>query len=160
VDGVLTDGSIIYSDPRSETKRFHVRDGAALKLWQSLGKQSAILSGRRSPAVDARAQETGIDHVIQGAFHKLPAYKELLGRLGLKPEQVCFIGDDVPDLAVMRHCGLAVAVADSCPEVIGHAHFVTSSPGGHGAVRETAELVLRCQGQWQTVIGRYLAETL
>jgi 3-deoxy-D-manno-octulosonate 8-phosphate phosphatase (KDO 8-P phosphatase) len=160
VDGVLTDGRIVYADDGVEIKEFHVRDGAALKLWQREGKRAAILSGRQSRAVEVRAAELGIDPVVQGAAEKLPAYRAILAGTALAPEQVCYVADDVPDLPVLRHCGLAVAVADACPEVREDAHYVTRATGGRGAVREVVELILRCQGRWQHVVERYRGERL
>jgi YrbI family 3-deoxy-D-manno-octulosonate 8-phosphate phosphatase len=154
VDGVLTDGSIIYGDTDIEIKVFHVRDGAGLKLWQAAGKQAALISGRASRAVEVRAAEVGIGQVIQSAAEKLPAYRQVLAAAGVRPEQVCYLGDDVPDLPVLAQCGLAVAVADACPEVRAAAHYVTRAAGGRGAVREVIELILRCQGKWpRTVVS-------
>jgi 3-deoxy-D-manno-octulosonate 8-phosphate phosphatase (KDO 8-P phosphatase) len=160
VDGVLTDGGIIYSDDGAELKQFHVRDGSGLKIWQFVGKRSALITGRRSKLVEVRAAEVGIDPVIQGATEKMPAYRDLLQTGGWRPEQVCYIGDDVPDLPLLRHCGLAVAVADACPEVIADAHYVTRAAGGRGAVREAIELILRCQGHWQTIVERFRGTNL
>lgn len=158
VDGVLTDGGIIYSDAGSEIKKFHVRDGSGLKLWSWLGKKSAILSGRRVSVVDIRAAELDIGTVVQGERDKLPAYRRIVKEGGLEPAQVCFVGDDVPDLPVLRNSGLAVAVADACVDVQDAAHYVTRAPGGKGAVRETIELILRVQGLWVKVQERYANE--
>src|SRR5262245_26779880 len=155
VDGVLTDGSIVYTDNGVEVKAFHVRDGSALKLWQLEGKRAAVISGRTSRAVEVRAAELGIGPVIQGRADKLAAYRDLLAGLALRPEQACCVGDDLPDLPLLRNCGLAVAVADACPEVRADAHYLTRAPGGRGAVREVVELILRCQGRWQPGVGRY-----
>jgi 3-deoxy-D-manno-octulosonate 8-phosphate phosphatase (KDO 8-P phosphatase) len=155
VDGVLTDGGIIYTDEGEEIKQFHVRDGSALKFWQLAGKRAASLTGRTSRVVDVRAREIGIAPVIQGAADKLAAFQDLLRQLALAPQQVCFIGDDLPDLPVLRCCGLAIAVADACAEVRTEAHYVTRAPGGRGAVREGIELVLRAQGRWQAIVERY-----
>ena len=160
VDGVLTDGSIIYADDGVEVKAFHVRDGSGLKLWHQAGKRSALITGRSSPAVEVRAAELGVGFVTQGASAKLPAYRELLARAGARPEEVCYVGDDLPDLPPLRHCGLAVAVADACAEVRAEAHYVTRAPGGRGAVREAVELILRCQGHWQEVVARLPGERL
>jgi 3-deoxy-D-manno-octulosonate 8-phosphate phosphatase (KDO 8-P phosphatase) len=160
VDGVLTDGGIIYSDDGAELKQFHVRDGSALKIWQFVGKRAALITGRRSKLVDVRAAELGIDPVIQAAAEKMPAYRELLRAGGWRPEQVCYVGDDVPDLPVLCNCGLAVAVADAAPEVIAAAHYVARAAGGRGAVREAVELILRCQGHWQTIAERFRGEKL
>jgi 3-deoxy-D-manno-octulosonate 8-phosphate phosphatase (KDO 8-P phosphatase) len=160
VDGVLTDGGIIYSDQDEELKRFHVRDGSGLKIWQFVGKRTALITGRQSRVVARRGEELGIDPVIQGASEKMPAYRQLLSAGGWRPEQVCYVGDDVPDVPVLRNCGLAVAVADACPEVLADAHYVTQARGGHGAVREAIELVLHCQGHWQKIVERFRGESL
>lgn len=152
VDGVLTDGSIVYGDANDELKRFHVRDGSGLKLWQSAGKQTAILSGRSSLAVERRAAELGITTVIQGEPAKRRAYQRILAAHGARSDQACYMGDDLPDLPLLRECGLAVAVADACPEVVAAAHYVTRAAGGRGAVRETIELILRCQERWQQLV--------
>jgi 3-deoxy-D-manno-octulosonate 8-phosphate phosphatase (KDO 8-P phosphatase) len=154
VDGVLTDGGILYADDGTELKRFHVRDGSALKLWRSVGKRAAVISGRRSPVVERRAAELGLHPVIQGAEHKLEALAFILRATGLRPEQVCAVGDDLPDLPVLRHCGLAVAVADACREVRADAHHVTAAPGGRGAVREVVEWLLTAQGHWAGLVER------
>jgi YrbI family 3-deoxy-D-manno-octulosonate 8-phosphate phosphatase len=155
VDGTLTSGGIVYADDGPEWKQFHVRDGSGLKIWQYLGKKSAILTGRTSSIVDRRAAEVGVEVVIQGAPDKMPAYRRLLQDQGLRPEQVCCVGDDVPDLPVMRNCGLAVAVADACPDVLAASHYVTRAAGGRGAVRETLEMILHCQGMWQKLLERF-----
>jgi 3-deoxy-D-manno-octulosonate 8-phosphate phosphatase (KDO 8-P phosphatase) len=155
VDGVLTDGSITYGSDGSELKTFHVRDGSGLKLWEQAGHRAAIITGRSSPIIERRAAELGIATVVQGAADKLAALQNVLAACRLAPEQACYIGDDLPDLAVMRFCGLAVAVADACSETRGAAHLVTQASGGRGAVREVIELVLRCQGRWQKLVQRY-----
>lgn len=155
VDGVLTDGSIVYSDSGEELKRFHVRDGSGLKIWHWLGKRSAVISGRTSPVVVVRAVELGSAPVVQGAADKLPAYQQLLAECGLASERVCSVGDDLPDVPLLKRSGLAVAVADACPEARAAAHYVTRAPGGRGAVREVVELLLRSQGQWPKVLERF-----
>jgi 3-deoxy-D-manno-octulosonate 8-phosphate phosphatase (KDO 8-P phosphatase) len=155
VDGVLTDGSVIYADDGTELKRFHVRDGSGLKLWHTAGKRSAIISGRKSAVVERRAAELGIRPVVQGRDDKLAAFTEVLAATGLRPEQVCAIGDDLPDLPVMSRCGLAVTVADGCPEAKALAHFVTGVPGGRGAVREAIEWLLKTQDRWAELTARY-----
>jgi YrbI family 3-deoxy-D-manno-octulosonate 8-phosphate phosphatase len=158
VDGVLTDGGITYADDGRELKQFHVRDGSGLKFWQYVGKKAAILTGRTSAIVDHRAAEVGVEVVIQGATNKMPSYRRLLQERGVEPRQVCYVGDDTPDLPVMRNCGLAVAVADACPDVLAVAHHVTRAAGGRGAVRETLEMILRCQGLWQKLLERIESE--
>ncbi|MFL5245587.1 MAG: KdsC family phosphatase [Gemmataceae bacterium] len=160
VDGVLTAGGITYADDGKELKTFHVRDGSGLKIWEYLGKRSAIISGRLSRVVEIRAAEVGVATVIQGAMHKMPAYRKLLKETGLKPHQVCFVGDDAPDLPILRNCGLAIAPADACPDVLQAVHLVTIRRGGEGAVREVIELILRCQGLWQEFIEGLDGQTL
>ncbi|MBP3957055.1 HAD-IIIA family hydrolase [Gemmata sp. G18] len=155
VDGVLTDGRVVYADDGRELKFFHVRDGSGLKLWRAAGKRAAIVSGRDSRAVERRAAELGIHPVLQGRENKLRAFEDVLAQTGLNPEQVCAIGDDLPDVPVLRRCGLAAAVADACPEARAAAHYVTAVPGGHGAVRELIEWLLRAQGRWAEVTAGY-----
>jgi len=155
VDGVLTDGSITYSDSGEELKRFHVRDGAGVKLWTAAGKRVAIVSGRSSPSVIRRASELGITTILQGQEDKVKALAEVLAETGLVEDQVCAIGDDLPDLPVLKRVGVPVAVADAATEVRLTAQFVTIQPGGHGAVRETIEWLLKRQGRWDDVIRRF-----
>lgn len=155
VDGVLTDGSIEYLDDGREVKRFHVRDGSGLKLWHAAGKRSAIVSGRSSRAVERRAAELGLAPVLQGRDDKLQALTEVLAATGLAPEQVCAIGDDLPDVPVLRRCGLAVAVADGCAEARAAAHYTTAVPGGRGAARDAIEWLLKLQGRWDELTARY-----
>ena len=139
-----------------EIKQFHVRDGSGLKFWHGLGKRSAIISGRTSPAVERRApRNSGIAPVFQGCADKLPALEALLSETRVRPEQVCAIGDDLPDLPVLRRCGLAVAVADACAEVRAAADFTTPSTGGHGAVRDAIEWLLKLQGHWDGVVAGF-----
>lgn len=156
VDGVLTDGGVVYLDDGRELKRFHVRDGSGLKLWRAAGKRAAIVSGRSSPAVERRAAELGLAPVLQGRDDKRAALDEVLRLTGLAPEQVCAIGDDLPDVPVLRACGLAVAVRDACPEARDAAHHVTAAPGGHGAARDAVEWLLKLQGRWADVTARYV----
>jgi len=156
VDGVLTDGSVIYAGAEVEVKAFHVRDGAGLKIWHQEGKRAALITGRQSSAVERRAAELAVAPALQGVADKLLALRQLLAATGRTAEEVCVIGDDLPDLPMLRRVGLAVAVADACPEVRAAAHYVTRTPGGRGAVRETIELILHCQGAWQQVIERLL----
>lgn len=154
VDGVLTDGSIVYDDKGTEFKRFHVRDGSGLKFWQLAGKRAAILSGRRAAAVDIRAAELGIAPVIQGRPEKGPAFEEILAAMNTRAEQVCAIGDDLPDLAVFRRCGVRIAVADACAELRDAADYVTALPGGRGAIRDAIEWILKRQNRWDAIVER------
>jgi 3-deoxy-D-manno-octulosonate 8-phosphate phosphatase (KDO 8-P phosphatase) len=155
VDGVLTDGGVVYLDDGRELKRFHVRDGSGLKLWRAAGRRAAIVSGRSSPAVERRATELGISPVLQGRDDKPAAFEEVLHATGLRPEQVCAVGDDLPDVPVLRRCGLGIAVSDACAEARAVAHYVTAVPGGHGAVRDAIEWLLKLQGRWAELVARY-----
>jgi 3-deoxy-D-manno-octulosonate 8-phosphate phosphatase (KDO 8-P phosphatase) len=148
VDGVLTAGGISYGSPELEIKTFHVRDGSAFKIWHRAGKRSGLITGRSSPLVELRAAELGIGFVVQGAADKEPAYRRMLVEAGVTDEAVCYVGDDLPDVPPLRDCGLAVAVADACSEARTVAHYITQAAGGRGGVRETIELILRCQGHW------------
>ncbi|HTY48378.1 MAG TPA: HAD hydrolase family protein [Steroidobacteraceae bacterium] len=142
VDGVLTDGRLWFGARGEALKSFHVRDGFGLKALQGAGVQVAVLSGRRSPAVRSRCRELGIRHLIQGSGDKLADFARLARRLRLCAAQCACIGDDVPDVPLMRTVGLAFAVADAHAEARAAAHRVTRLPGGHGAVREVCDLLL------------------
>ena len=141
VDGVWTDGSLDYG-PDGERKRFNVRDGLAVKLLRKAGIEVALLSGRRSEAVERRAVELGVAHRLLGIDNKLPALKALLKQLQVEPPQVAYMGDDRIDLEAMAEVGLAVAPADAVPEVLAVADWTTAAKGGHGAVREFVERLL------------------
>ena len=153
VDGVLTDGGIIFDNQGIEIKRFHTRDGFGIKLWRRAGFHFGVLTARTSHIVKIRAAELGIDVLRQGFENKLPVAREIFAELRLKPEQVAYIGDDLPDLAVMRQVGLPIAVADAVEEVRAGAAYVTAIPGGQGAVREAIELVLKAKGLWEDVVA-------
>lgn len=155
VDGVLTDGGIIYSDAGEELKRFHVRDGSGLKVWRQAGMRAAIVTGRASAAVDRRAAELGVAPVLQKREDKAAAFAEVLALTGATADRVCAIGDDLADLPVLAAAGVAVAVADACPEVRAAADYVTAVPGGYGAVRDAVEWLLKLQGRWDGLVGRY-----
>ncbi len=158
VDGVLTDGRIVYTDAGEEIKAFHVRDGSGLKFWEAEGKKSGIITGRRSAIVERRAKELGIAHVTQGVSDKKAALVTMLAELGVSAERVAAVGDDIVDVPVLRTCGLAVAVADACAEAKEDADYVTEAPGGRGAVREVIELILRAQGRWPAIVARLRGE--
>jgi len=155
VDGVLTDGGIILCDDGTEAKRFHVWDGTGIKYLLRSGIEVAFLTGRESPVVVRRARELGVRHVRQGAKDKLPAYEELLAAMGVGDAEVCYVGDDLPDIPVMQRAGFAVAVSNAREEVRAVADHVTAAPGGQGAVRELAEFVLKAQGKWAALVARY-----
>lgn len=155
VDGVLTDGGIIYDNQGIESKRFHVRDGLGVRLWKRAGFRFGILTARSSHIVKLRSSELDLDVVRQGFEDKLPACREVMAQFDLQPEQVCFIGDDLTDLPVMRHVGLAVAVADAVDEVRQAAQFVTERLGGQGAVREAIEKMLKAKNRWDDLVRKY-----
>ncbi len=155
VDGVMTDGTLFVSDKGESFKPFNILDGLGLKLLKSSGVATGILTGRSSDAVRVRAGELDIDHLIQGAADKLHAYVDLRQRLGLEDEHVCYMGDDLPDLPVLRRCGLALSPPDAVDEVRNEVHFVTKTGGGQGAVREACELIMQAQGTWAAHVGPY-----
>jgi 3-deoxy-D-manno-octulosonate 8-phosphate phosphatase (KDO 8-P phosphatase) len=153
VDGVMTDGRIVLDDHGVETKHFHVRDGLAFSLWHKAGKQSAILSGRKSPSVNLRAADLKIAHVFLGIEQKDGPLRTLITQLGLSSRQVCYVGDDLPDLLAFSIVGLAVCPIDAAAEVKAAAHVVTQAAGGYGTIREIVELILKSQGSWLNLIS-------
>ncbi|MFH1731901.1 MAG: HAD-IIIA family hydrolase [Planctomycetota bacterium] len=157
VDGVLTDGSMIFNADGTESKTFNVRDGSGIKYLMRSGIETALLSARECAAVRRRAESLGISHCITGALDKLPAYRSLLEKAGLSDADVCYVGDDLTDIPPMRAAGFPVAVADAAREVKHAAAYVTETRGGRGAVREVAEMILQAQGKWEGVMERYLA---
>jgi YrbI family 3-deoxy-D-manno-octulosonate 8-phosphate phosphatase len=157
VDGVQTDGGVIFDNQGTESKRFHIRDGLGIKLWLRAGHRFGLVTGRSSHIVQLRANELGIDIVRQGVVEKLPAVKQIAQELRLGLEQVCYLGDDLPDLPAMRAVGLGVAVADASEEVRSAAHHVTQLPGGFGAVREMVEMILKGQRRWDDLVQKYVS---
>ncbi|MHC4910690.1 MAG: KdsC family phosphatase [Planctomycetota bacterium] len=155
VDGVLTDGSILIDDHGVETKRFHVRDGTALRLWMDSGRELAIITGRSGVAVRHRAAELGITRVLQGVADKQVAFGAVLDDLGLLASQSAMLGDDLPDLPILHLAGYPMAVADAVPEVREAADYVTIRPGGRGAVREAIEHLLKGADVWDDLIARF-----
>lgn len=155
VDGVLTDGSVVYAEYGDELKRFDVQDGAALVWWHLSGLKTAIISGRKSRAVARRAKELRIDHLTQGVIQKLPVYERLLKRWRISDAQVCVMGDDLPELPLLRRAGLSVAVANAVEEVKTGCHYVTQRPGGYGAVREIITAIFQAKGIWEDWLDRY-----
>ncbi len=153
VDGVLTDGRIVLNGAGDEWKAFHARDGLAVALLRQAGLRSGVLSGRRSPAVDRRAAELGMDVVRQGAREKLPVFEALLGEQGLAAHEVAFVGDDLADVPVMRACGLSAAPADAPFEVRNQAFMSLALAGGSGCFREFVEAILRARGDWDAVVA-------
>jgi 3-deoxy-D-manno-octulosonate 8-phosphate phosphatase (KDO 8-P phosphatase) len=148
VDGVLTDGGLVYGPAGEETKRFHVRDGLAVVAARAAGLETAVISGRASAAVTRRMAELGVREVHQGVADKAAVFDAMRSRLGLRPVEVAAMGDDVTDLALMKRVGLALAPADAVPEVRRAAHWVSRCRGGDGAVREAVELLLKARKAW------------
>ena len=155
VDGVLTDGGIVIHSDGTESKRFHVIDGHRIKMAQRAGIETAIISGRETPATTLRAEQLGITHVIQGALEKLPAFEELLDKLNLKPQEVSCVGDDLMDIPLVKRAGLGVAVANAAEELKHVADYITRRPGGSGAVAEVIESILKKSQRWEPLMQRY-----
>ncbi|MBI3331084.1 MAG: HAD hydrolase family protein [Candidatus Omnitrophica bacterium] len=155
VDGVLTDGRIVYADYGDELKFFDVQDGAGMVFWNRVGLRSAIITARTSRLLKRRAKELRVDALRQGCLLKLPAYEQLLKRLRVGGEQVCVVGDDLMDLPLLRRAGFAVAVSNAVEEVKSVAHYVTRRAGGRGAVREVIDIILKAKGLWEEVLQRY-----
>jgi len=155
-DGVLTDGRLILHSDGSESRSFHVRDGQGIRLGQRAGLEFGIVSGRESRVVADRAVDLSIAEVHQKVHDKAECVERLLGRLGMTHDAVCFVGDDLVDVPVMRRVGLAAAPSDAAAEAREAAHFVASAGGGGGAVREVIELVLRATGKWEQATDRFL----
>jgi len=156
VDGVLTDGSLYFTDSGEELKAFNVRDGHGMKMLQNSGIRLAIITSRRSRCVEQRAKNLGIDLLYQGVADKLVKFRELLSELGLDAAATAYMGDDVIDLPVLRCCGLALTVPEAPAIVKTHAHYVSRAPGGRGAAREVCELMLQAQGTLEAQIAPYL----
>jgi len=152
VDGVLTDGRVEFDNAGIETKRFHIRDGLGIRLWQKAGYRFGVITGRSSHIVNLRAAELDVEIVRQGVENKLAEVREVAEWLGLDLEQICYLGDDLPDLATVKAVGLGVAVADACSELREAADFVTDAEGGAGALREMVERILRAQRRWDDLV--------
>lgn len=160
VDGVLTEGKLYYipvgpSGDMVEFKGFHSHDGLGLHLCNFAGIVTGVISGRVSPATTERAKILKMRYVYQGHLDKVKCWEEALADAKLGAHETAFIGDDLPDIPLLRRAGLAIAVADAREEVRRVAQFVTPSPGGHGAVREAVELILKARGLWESVTARY-----
>lgn len=155
VDGVLTDGRLVYGPDGEQEKVFHVRDGLGLRLVQRDGLKVGIISGRESEALRIRADDLGIDWLVMERSDKGPAFAEFLAAQGVTPEKVAYIGDDLVDLPILLRCGLAFAPADAVAEVRERAHRVLSGRGGRGVVRELCELLLKARGSWDPLIAPY-----
>ncbi len=156
VDGVLTDGKIIVGSDNTEYKNFDVKDGVGIFIAQKMGINFAILSGRYSKVIELRAKELNIDIVYQNLMKKIEAYNEIKQKYKLKDEEICFIGDDLIDVPVMKKCGFSVAPQDSCDEVKKISHYICKKKGGEGCVREFVEVLLKAKGIWKESISWYI----
>lgn len=156
VDGVLTDGGLYYSDSGEEFKRFNSLDGQGMKMLKASGVEIAIITGRSSRCVEARAKNLGVEHVYQGVENKLEAMVDVLDKLKLTRDTAAYMGDDVVDLTVMRHVGLSISVPESPQLVREHASYITQRSGGQGAVREVCELIMSVQGTLDAQLAPYM----
>lgn len=156
VDGVLTAGEIIFDDNGVESKVFNAQDGVGIKYLIRCGLKTGIITGRTSKAVEFRANELGITDVYQKALDKVLVFEKILKVHVIDPEEICYAGDDLADIPVLRRAGLAVAVENAGVEVKEVAHYITKRPGGKGAAREIAELILKAQNKWEGLMKKYL----
>ena len=157
VDGVLTDGTIILNADGSESKFFSSLDGHGIRMWQRVGLKVVLLSGRLSEPARRRAKQLEIEYVFEDCHDKLPVLEKFLEQINLSPEAVAYIGDDLMDIPVMRYVGFGIAVANAVDEVKHYADFVTTHPGGGGAVREAIEYILKQSGKWPELMKRYIS---
>jgi 3-deoxy-D-manno-octulosonate 8-phosphate phosphatase (KDO 8-P phosphatase) len=156
VDGVLTDGRLYYSDEGIESKTFNTKDGLGIRLVQKSEVLTGIITARQSRLVARRAEELGMDHIRQEARNKLEELKSILTETGLKPYQVCYMGDDLIDLSLLTRVGLAACPADAVESVKEVCHFISRHPGGGGAVRETCELIVQAKGLYDQLVQQFL----
>lgn len=155
VDGVLTGGEIIYGDSGEQIKIFNVKDGLGIRLLKDAGIEVGIVTGRKGEALQHRCDNLGIDLVFDGVREKDRALDVISDRTGIPPEAIAFVGDDLPDLPIMKKVGLAVAVGDAHEAVQKQAHITTRACGGKGAVRELSEAILKAQGSWESLMERF-----
>ena len=153
-DGVLTDARLWLTPDGDEQKAFHARDGQGISVWHRAGFKSGIISGRASGAVERRARELKMDYVHQYSKSKLVALDEIIASANISLDECSFIGDDLGDIGVMRRVGFAVAVADAADDTKAAAHYITSTLGGSGAVREVIELILKAQNRWDELVAQ------
>jgi 3-deoxy-D-manno-octulosonate 8-phosphate phosphatase (KDO 8-P phosphatase) len=153
---VLTDGSLFFGDDGQEYKAFNSRDGHGTKMLMKYGVEIGIITGRTSHVVEHRMKNLGVTHIYQGKLEKIPAYEELVAKLGVTDDEVAYVGDDVVDLPVMRRVGLAIAVQDAHPLVLKHCHWQTPSGGGRGAARDVCEMIMEAKGVLDKEMSHYL----
>ena len=152
VDGVMTDGSIIYNDNGEEIKVFCVRDGLGIRMLMNSGIDVGIVTGRSSDALYHRCKNLHIQHIFDGVSDKAAALDKITEKTGIKEQDIAYIGDDLPDISIMRKIGIPIAVANAHENVIEVAHMVTSAKGGAGAIREVCEAIIKAQDNWEAVI--------
>jgi len=157
IDGVLTTGALLYGLEPGHRKAFFVRDGAAIKWLQRAGIPVAFISGLASAATENRARDLGVEDCFAGHLDKKPVLDQLCAKYGLQPDQVAHLGDDLPDLPLLRRVGLACCPSDAAPEVKAVCHWTTDAPGGQGVLRAVAERILKAQGRWAELVGKYEA---
>jgi 3-deoxy-D-manno-octulosonate 8-phosphate phosphatase (KDO 8-P phosphatase) len=158
VDGVLTDGRMVLSERGDELKFFHTHDGMGVALARLAGLRTAMITGEKTTIAQTRGTKLGVDEVVLGARRKGATLDELMAKHGMRPDEVAYVGDDLLDIPAMQRVGLAVAVAGAAAEVKAVAHVVTRARGGHGAVRECVEFILRAQGTWRRTVDAYVRE--
>lgn len=154
-DGILTDGKIYYGDYGDEIKSFDVRDGLGLSLWAKAGRKSCILTAKKSSILKKRAKEIRVTRVYQNSYRKTSSYEKIKKKFKLKDEEVCYMGDDLIDIGVLKKAGLAITVPEAPEEVKVCVDYITQHNGGRGAVREVVELILKIQGLWEGIISRF-----
>lgn len=155
VDGVLSDGKLYFSDTGREIKSFSTLDGHGIKLLRKTGVEVGIITGRESELVTKRASDLGIPYLIQGREDKYTALTEMLNEYPCQLDEICYVGDDHPDLLVMNKIGLAISVPNAHIDVIERAHGITEKQGGHGAVREVCDLIMHAQNTYSNVVAQY-----
>lgn len=156
VDGVLTAGILTYSHDGIEVKNFHVHDGQGIKFLKKSGVNVGIITTCKSEIVKRRMQDLGIEHLYQGQTDKLPAYEDLKQKLQLKDDEIAYVGDDLPDLPMLKRVGLAITVANAPKIIQQHTHWITKAKGGKGAAREVCDFIMHAQGTYQTMLNAYL----
>ncbi len=155
VDGVLTDGTLVYTGTNEESKSFHTQDGFGIRLLQEVGIRVGVITARKSIVVQRRGTELKMDYIYQGIVNKITAFNEIVESSGLKPSEIAYMGDDWLDLTILQQVGLAVAPANGVPEVKEVAHYITELPGGHGAVRDCCNFILEAQNLHTDLLQKY-----
>jgi len=155
IDGILTDGRIIYDNRGNELKFFDVQDGFGIVLLRRVGIETFIMTANKSKVVSRRAKDFNIKHVYQNCFDKLRVFEDIIKRFNLSPDEICFMGDDLIDVPVLKRVGFAVSVPNAVQESKDAAHYITARPGGRGAVREICDLIVKTQNKWDDIMSRY-----